>query len=255
MEFMNRREAIHGLGAFAVGAAIHRAVPVDFEREQDSGGANSASNPLPSIIAGVRLVDSEIARRATELSRTVSPPYLFNHAVRTFLFASLAGRARRLKFDEEILYLACILHDLGLTDRFGGDPPFEIQGAETAKHFLQEHAYAKEKTGIVWDGIAMHTSAIGQYKQPEIALVGEGAGADVVQPDFSQVKKDDVEEIVKAFPRLKFKEAFVKTCTDVVRKHPRGASNSFMRDIRERYVTEFHPTNFCDRIEQAPFAE
>ena len=101
------------------------------------------------------------------------------------------------------------------------------------------------------------TSAIGQYKQPEIALVGEGAGADVgVQPDFSQVKKDDVEEIVKAFPRLKFKEAFVKTCTDVVRKHPRGASNSFMRDIRERYVTEFHPqSNFCDRIEQAPFAE
>jgi hypothetical protein len=252
---MNRREAIHGLGALAAGAAIHRAVPVDFDREQDSGAAKSATNPLPLIVAGVRLVDSEIATRATELSRTVSPPYLFNHAVRTYLFASLTGRARGLKFDEEVLYLACILHDLGLTERFDGDSPFEIQGAETAKHFLEEHGYAKEKIWIVWDGIAMHTSAIGQYKQAEIALVGEGAEADVIQPDFSRIKKDEVEEIVKAFPRLKFKEAFVKTCTDVVRKHPRGASNSFMRDIRERYVPEYHPTNFCDRMEQAPFAE
>jgi hypothetical protein len=86
-------------------------------------------------------------------------------------------------------------------------------------------------------------------------LVGEGAGADVIAPDFSQISKSEVEEIVKAFPRLKFKDAFVKTCADVIRKHPRAASSSFMRDIRERYVPEFHPRNFCDRITEAPFTE
>ncbi len=139
--------------------------------------------------------------------------------------------------------LACILHDLGLTERFQSESPFEIQGAETAKRFLREQGYAKEKLGIVWDGIAMHASPIGQFKQPEIALVGEGAGADVIGPDFSQVAKSDVEEIVKAFPRLKFKDAFVKTCADEVRKHPQAASSSFMRDIRERYVPEFHATS------------
>ena len=74
-------------------------------------------------VAGVRLVDSEIARLATEVSRKQSPPYLFNHAVRTFLFGSLMGRATGQKFDEEVLYLACILHDLGLTERFEGDLP------------------------------------------------------------------------------------------------------------------------------------
>jgi hypothetical protein len=210
---------------------------------------------LPSSVAGVRLVDSEIARLATDLSRSVSPAYLFNHAMRTFLFGSLVGRALGQKFDDEVLYLASILHDLGLTERFEGDSPFEIQGAEAAKHFLEEHAYAKEKIGIVWDGIAMHASAIGQYKQPEIALVGEGAGADVIEPDFAKIKRSDVDEIVRAFPRLKFKDAFVTTCTDVVRKHPRGASSSFMRDVRERYVPEFHPVNFCDRIAKAPFSE
>ena len=63
---MNRRSAIHGLGALAFGAAV-----------------NSDAGPLPSVVAGVRLVDSKIAKTATELSRTTSPPYLFNHAVST----------------------------------------------------------------------------------------------------------------------------------------------------------------------------
>jgi hypothetical protein len=251
-EFLDRRKLIFGLGAISLGAVSRASTAVPFASREGLGPARSVPS---SLVAGVRLVDSEIATLATEFSRTVSPPYLFNHAVRTFLFGSLVGRALGQKLDEELLYLACIFHDLGLTKRFAGDAPFEIQGAETEKHFLEEHAYAREKIGIVWDGIAMHASPIGQYKQPEIALVGEGAGADVIGPDFSQIKKSDVEEILRAFPRLKFKDAFVKSCSDVIREHPRGATSSFMRDIRERCVPEFHARNFCDRIAQAPFLE
>jgi HD domain len=252
---MNRRKAIHGLGVLAFGAAIKGRVSDDPTKEQNSSAIRPSVEPLPFEVAGIRLVDSKIARTATDLSRSVSPPYLFNHAVRTFLLGCLMGRALGYIFDEELLYLACILHDLGLTERYEGELPFEIQGAEAAKRFLHEQAYAQEKSAIVWDGIAMHASHIGQFKQPEIALVGEGAGADVLGPDFSLIKKSDVEEILRAFPRMKFKGAFVKTCADVVRKHPQGASSSFMRDIRERCVPEFHSKNFCDRVEQAPFPE
>ncbi|HWW15645.1 MAG TPA: hypothetical protein VN310_13365 [Candidatus Dormibacteraeota bacterium] len=101
----------------------------------------------------------------------------------------------------------------------------------------------------------MHASPMGQFKQAEIALVCDGAGAEVIEPDFSEIKKSEVAEIVKQFPRLKFQDAFVKTCAGVLRRHPRGASASFMRDIRERYVPEFHSVNFCDRIQKAPFPE
>ena len=254
---MNRRELMYGLGALSIGVTMdgRAAVPVGSNFLQSAAATQPEADGLPSTVAGVRLVDSEIAKLATNLSRSVSPPYLFNHAMRTFLFGSLVGRALGQKFDEEMLYLACILHDLGLTERYEGDAPFEIQGAEGAKHFLEEHAYAKEKISVVWDGIAMHASAIGGYKQPEIALVGEGAGSDAIEPDPSQIKKSEVDEILKAFPRLKFKDAFVKTCADVIRKYPRGASSSFMRDIRERYVPEFHPRNFCDRVAQSSFSE
>ncbi len=254
---MNRRDTLCAFGILSLGRFIggQTVTPISTAKDRNASGTVPAGEPLPATVAGVRLIDSKIAQLATDFSRSAYPPYLFNHAVRTFLFGSLVGRALRQKFDEEILYLACILHDLGLTEKYQGELPFEIQGAETARKFLETQSYAQEKLGIVWDGIAMHASPIGQFKQPEIMLVGEGAGADVISPDFSQIKKSDVEEIVKAFPRLKFKEAFVTTCADVVRKYPRAASSSFMRDIRERYVPEFHPRNFCDRIVEAPFAE
>ncbi len=76
-----------------------------------------------------------IARKAVDLARESSPAYLFNHTMRTYLFASLTGRALGQRFDEELLFLACTLHDLGLTERFQGDLPFELQGAEAARAF------------------------------------------------------------------------------------------------------------------------
>jgi len=253
---ITRRDILGAFASLSLGAAFgEKTAAAISTKDWTTSAMTAADEPLPSTVAGVRLVDSKIARLATDFSRRSYPPYLFNHAVRTFLFGSLVGRARGQAFDEETLYLACIMHDLGLTDQFQGDSTFEIQGAETAKHFLEAHGYPKEKIGIVWDGIAMHASPIGQFKPPEIALVGEGAGADAIAPDFSQIRKGAVGEIVEAFPRLKFKDAFVRTCADVVRKHPRAASSSFMRDIRERYLPEFQPRNFCDRVVEAPFTE
>jgi hypothetical protein len=254
---MNRREFIAAAASFAMSAKLQQdnSTMLAPETGQKLSPEQLETKSSPSAVAGVRLVDSKVAKAATQLSREVSPPYLFNHAVRTFLFASLIGRKLKEKFDEEVLYLACILHDLGLTERFEGELPFEIQGAEAAKAFLEKNAYSKDKTGVVWDGIAMHASLIGHYKQPEIRLVGDGAGADVVGPDYSQINKADVDEILEAFPRLEFKTAFLKTCTAVVRRHPGGATHSFMRDIAERNVPEFHPQNFCDLVAHAPFSE
>jgi hypothetical protein len=103
-------------------------------------------------------------------------------------FGSLIGRALGQQFDDEVLYIACILHDLGLTERYQGKLPFEIQGAQAAKSFLIEHSYAADKAEMVWDGIAMHPSPIGSFKRMEIRLVGAGAGADVIAPDPSHIE-------------------------------------------------------------------
>ena len=218
--------------------------------------ATNPSQALPKSVAGIRLIDSNIAIEATDLANKTSPAYLFNHAVRTYLFAALIGKARGLRFDEELLYVSCILHDLGLTETFMSDLPFEIQGAQAASRFLEERGVTKERVAVVWDGIAMHASPISGYKRTEVTLVAEGAGADVVKPDFREIRRSEIEEVIKAFPRLRFKNEFVRTCAEVVRRHPRGASGSLMmREIAERYVADFHAPNICDGIANSPFEE
>jgi len=251
---ITRRELAQGFGVTAVAAASKCDAVASWFTTNEMGD-NQPAKMLPAEVAGVRLVDSKICREAAELAREVSPPFLFNHAARTYLFGALTGRAAGQRFDEEVLYLACVLHDLGLTSRFAGDLPFEIQGAQAASAFLEQRGYPSAKSNLVWDGIAMHPLAIGQYKQPEISLVGAGAGADVVGADPKEIKPAEVEAVLKAFPRLGFKTAFIHTCAEIVKQHPRGASRSFMRDIGEREVPDFAPRNICDAIAKAPFDE
>lgn len=206
-------------------------------------------------VGGVPVPDSALANKAAAIARECSEPHLFNHAMRTYLFGALSGMGDKLTFDHELLYIGCILHDIGLTSRYMGDLPFEIQGAEAARKFLESEGVPKEKWSVVWDGIALHAQAASEFKQPEIMLVGAGAGIDVVGGGLKDLPQKSVNEILTAYPRLKFKQAFVATCADVIRKHPRAAGSGFMRDIRERYVPEFKPRNICDAIEKAPFEE
>src|SRR5215203_5589992 len=203
---------------------------------------------LPASVAGVRLIDSPVARDAVALAQAVSPPFLFNHAARTYLFGALIGRSRggrHARYDAEALYLACLLHDLGLTERFAGPRPFELQGADAAARLLAEHAYPPERAALVWDGIAMHALALADYRGPEIALVSAGAGADVAGQELEGLAAADVAAVLHAFPRLDFKRAFVATCAGIVGRHPGGASRGFMRDIGERAVPGFAPRNIC----------
>lgn len=243
---MKRRKFALGMGAVAFESLL-----------VDRGIVHTAapSGPTRRNICGIPMVDTRIAKAASELAQSASPPYLYNHAVRTYLFGALIGRAAKLKVDEELLYMASVLHDLGLTERFMGNRPFEIEGAIAAEKFLRQQGLSVAKAAVVWDGIAMHPLAISQYKQPEIALVAAGAAADVVGAELEHVSPVDRDAVLHAFPRLGFKSEFVTTCADVVKQHPAGAARTFMRDIGERTVPGFKPANICDAIEHAPFSE
>ncbi len=122
---MERRDFVSGLGAMTVGALV---------TNEGIRQAGAAGNSALRVVAGIRIVDTRIAKAADGLSQSVSARYLYNHAMRTYLFGALIGRAEGLTFDEELLYLASVLHDLGLTERFMGAKPFELEGALAAEN-------------------------------------------------------------------------------------------------------------------------
>ena len=58
--------------------------------------------------------DTPICMAAKALAREYSPPFLFNHVMRTFGFGRNAGALQDAVYDPEMLFLGSMLHDLGL---------------------------------------------------------------------------------------------------------------------------------------------
>src|ERR1700693_1728522 len=98
---------------------------------------------LPREIAGIRIPDSALAQKAMDLAFRVSPTVVWTHVVRTFVFGALVGHAQKLRYDEELFFLASVLHDLGLTAEFRGDQRFEVVGADAGDFFL-------DGQGVAW---------------------------------------------------------------------------------------------------------
>ena len=212
--------------------------------------------PIPQEVAGVKLPDSKLARDATDFTRGLSAPVVFNHVLRTYLFGELLGRAKGLKFDSELFYLGAVLHDLGQTERFMGQQRFEVDGADAAAEFLKDKGVPKESVEVVWDAVALHTSrGIVERKRPEIALVSAGAGADVVGFGVEHLPKEAVAQVIAAFPRVGFKKAYQKVLAEVVARKPETASFTFLAQIGERHVPGYYAPNFCDLMNTAPFAD
>jgi hypothetical protein len=85
------------------------------------------------LLAGVCVPDTPLVSQAIEYAREHSDPYLFNHVMRSWLFAVLLAQLKQSAYDAEVLAVATILHDLGLASAFNGPLRFEVEGASGRK--------------------------------------------------------------------------------------------------------------------------
>jgi hypothetical protein len=211
---------------------------------------------LPRDIAGVRLPDSTLAQRAVDLAFRVSPDVVRTHVVRTFVFGSLVGNAQELRYDEELFFLAAVLHDLGLTAEFRSAERFEVAGADAADAFLKEQGVAPERREIVWDAIALHTSiGIASRKRPEIALVHIGAGVDVLGMGLDSLPPTLVAETIEALPRHDFKSAFFSTLIETLSQNPQSATMTWLSEIANEHVPGCRLPRFASLMKNTPFHE
>ncbi|MFC5748399.1 HD domain-containing protein [Actinomadura rugatobispora] len=133
---------------------------------------------------GLPFPRTDLAVRAMRHARRIEDPAIFNHSMRTYLYGRFLGEQEGLRpgrdYDDELLFLGCVLHDAGLSAEGDGDQSFEIDGADLAARFLAGEGVADDRIAVVWDAIALHLCfAVAARKRPEIALVTAGAGYDL----------------------------------------------------------------------------
>src|SRR5215472_16191207 len=87
------------------------------------------------ILAGVLLPDTPLIASAIEYARENSETYLFNHVMRSWLFAVSLAELHKATYDGEVMAVATLLHDIGLAEAFNGPLRFEVEGANAARRF------------------------------------------------------------------------------------------------------------------------
>jgi hypothetical protein len=215
------------------------------------------TTPFPKRIAGIPIPDSVIAQRAAELAASASPPFLFNHCVRTYIFAGLALQKAGKKYDHELAFVASALHDLGLVERFmTPDGRFELDGADAARSFLVQAGLSVERAEVVWDAIALHTTmGIVDRKAPEVAAVSLGARIDVAGMGLEQLRSEEIAEVLEHFPRLAFKEQFVEAIAAMCRKKPLAQVGQFTAEVGRSRIRDFACPTITHVITGAPYSE
>lgn len=215
------------------------------------------TTPRMRSIAGVNVPDSPLIADAIEYAQRLSEPYLFNHAMRSWLFAVKIGQVKAMECDDEVVAVGAILHDIGLTDGFEGGNRFEVNGANAALSFIKERGLSDRRAQLVWDLVALNsTASIALYKEPEVALGTMGIALDYGGFGFEAlIPAAEMAAILEAFPRLKMKQNFAETCRQLVATRPVTSSDNFLRDFGERFVPGYKPASTVDLLMNAPFAE
>jgi len=212
---------------------------------------------MPKAVAGVAIPDSKIAKEATELLLEHGTPFIYNHSMRVFVFASLNGQRMKMQHDAELLYVSAVFHDLGLVSHYSSpDKRFEVDGANAARKFLQGHGLPRTSLQLVWDAIALHTTiGVAEYKEPEVALLYSGVGLDVMGEGYEHLSAGHRQEITDQYPRTDFKKRIIPAFFGGFKHKTATTFGNIKADVCAYMIPGFQRKNFCDCILQSPWNE
>lgn len=168
--------------------------------------------------------DSAMTREAIAICQDASAPFLFNHCLRAYFWARLQEEDNR-PFDDEAMFTAMMLHDLGLTEQYslkeGKQQCFTIVGARMVNELAVKHAWSDQRANIAANAITLHLNVIvGAEHGKEAQMVRAGSGADVAGLALHQLHADQITSVVTRYPRMNMKQEIINTLDAEARACP-----------------------------------
>lgn len=175
--------------------------------------ALSSLRPPKRIDTDVEIPTTPIAEAAAQLSREISPPWLLAHCYRTYAIGALLGR--RSSFDSEMLFVASLLHDVGLTDAFreGSDPRlvaayarkdapcFAVRGAGVAQSLATLHGWPSARSRALAEAISLHLNVRIGRSRIEAHLLNAGSAFDVIRLMARRLPDESISSVESRWPR------------------------------------------------------
>ena len=133
------------------------------------------------------------------------PLSILHHSLRVYLLAKwLAQRENSEWAENDLLFVACMTHDIGASHKHDGSQRFEVEGADAAADLVRSHGKSEADAHEVWTAIALHTSpGIAERITPLARLVRLGVLIDFRKATrFSLGAAEYARQIETKLPRL-----------------------------------------------------
>jgi hypothetical protein len=149
--------------------------------------------------------------------------------------SEIAHAAKQFDYDDELVFLSCMLHDLGVTEHGNGDQRFEVDGADAAARFLRDHGVPEARVSTVWQAIALHTSAgLAHRFGTEQAITHFGIGADIVGTDKHLLPAGFADRVHASWPRHDLGYALAELIADQIEANPqKGPPMTFPHHLHQ----------------------
>ncbi|MEV5839128.1 phosphohydrolase [Nocardia sp. NPDC052112] len=193
--------------------------------------------------ADLRLPDSKLAKDAEAEARECLSVHVLEHSYRSYFFGRALAAFDGTRYDDELAYVSCLLHDLRLEHPTPGRC-FAVAGAERAVEFAIGAGATPEQAETVGAAIAAHLTIGVADKVDNLGFVSAGAAVDVFGARMSDLDPSWVEELLRRHPRHNLKQHLTEAFTNEAAAVPDGRARWLMRTA-----------GFRQLIARAPFAE
>jgi hypothetical protein len=182
-----------GVARAAVGAAFTR-------RLRTRAGHDQV--PTRSLVLAETPPDSVFPRAALAAAQDVSSPGLLAHCIRAWLWADLLAQADDVPHDPELLYAACVLHDLGLTETYWCRRAecFAVEGAMAAHDLARENGYPAAES--LAEAISLHLNVTVPLRHgAEAHLLHAGTTTDLLGLRLNRIPTPLQVQVLRRHPR------------------------------------------------------
>jgi hypothetical protein len=178
-------------------------------------------------LADFPVPDTSAARGALALAQEYHSPSVLNHVTRSWLWAEAFARVGGFDdIDHELLYVAAILHDIGLTPEFDNHTlAYEHAGGHVGVALTAGAGWDAARRRRVLDVIVEHNwPSVDPAEDVEGHLLEIATGLDISGARPDALPEEFRREVLAAHPRLELAHEFGTAVVDQAERKPSTAA-------------------------------
>jgi hypothetical protein len=163
---------------------------------------------------------------ALEVATSFCSPALLNHSVRSYLWGAAWGTMAGIDFDRELLYVAAILHDVGLVPEFDNyQQSFEVTSGHVAVVFAAGAGWPQSRRIRLAEVVVRHMwREVKVDDDPEGHLLELATGVDITGHRIDDYPTSLRAAVLDRYPRAGLSSEFVACFEEQARRKPESSA-------------------------------